>query len=485
MNIKQALRRISDIIWEIPQNYQEGMLVPARIYATGKLIDQMEEGVLRQIVNVATLPGILKQAICMPDGHSGYGFPIGGVAAMNTETGVISPGGIGFDINCGMRLVHTNLSLEEVKPKINLLVNKLFEKIPAGIGRKSFLEINQKDFRRLVEEGSGWCLDKGFAWRQDLERTEAQGRFPDADSYCVSRKAIERGCGQVGTLGSGNHYLELQVAKPENIFDREIAKQFGFEVKNQVVIMFHCGSRGFGHQIGTDYLQSFLKVMETKYKIKIRDKELASAPFKSSEGQNYYKAMQCAINMAFVNRQVILYKIREVFSEVFRKPAEKLGMHQLYDVAHNTAKLEEHRIDGKAQRVLVHRKGATRAFPPGSLDLPEVYRKAGQPVIIGGSMETGSYLLAGSLSGADTFFTTAHGSGRAMSRKQARNRFHGKTLQKELKEKGIYVNAVSYAALAEEAGAAYKDIDEVVRATEIAGISKPVLKLTPIGNIKG
>lgn len=485
MHIKEMLKKVNDFTWEIPKASFPGMLVPARIYATEKLITSMDSGVFEQIANVATLPGIVDKAICMPDGHHGYGFPIGGVAAMDLDRGVISPGGIGFDINCGMRLVHTNLSFTQVKPKIKQLVDKLFEEVPAGVGRQGLIRIDKKDFRRLVEQGSDWCLKKGLAWPQDLERTEARGRFSSADASCVSKRAFERGCNQVGTLGSGNHYLEIQVAKPENIVDSELAKQLGFEIPNQVVIMFHCGSRGFGHQIGTDYLQSFLKVMHSKYKLEIKDKQLACCPFKSAEGQNYYKAMHCAVNMAFVNRQVILYKIREVFSKVFQKSPESLGMEQLYDVAHNTAKLETHSIDQKNKKLLVHRKGATRAFPPGSLELPLDYQSCGQPVIIGGSMESGSYLLVGSKSGAETFFTTAHGSGRLMSRKKARTRFQGRSLQKELKEQGIYINTASYSGLAEEAGGAYKDIDEVVQATKLAQISKPVLKLTPIGSIKG
>ncbi|MFC1541073.1 RtcB family protein [Candidatus Latescibacterota bacterium] len=483
--IPKEVIKISDVVWEIPSSYKKGMRVPARIYATEKLFASMDEGVIEQITNVAALPGIIKYAMCMPDGHQGYGFPIGGVAGMDAENGVISPGGIGFDINCGMRLVHTNLSVDEVKPKIKELVDKLFEQVPAGVGCKGFIKINQSEFTRLVEEGSQWCINNGFGWDEDLERTEEGGRFPDADSSCVSKKAIERGYQQVGTLGSGNHYLEIQVAKPENIFDRELAQKLGFKVPNQVVIMFHCGSRGFGHQIGTDYLQSFLKVMQSKYGIEIRDRELACAPFKSPEGQNYYGAMQCAINMAFANRQVILHKVREVFSEVFGKSPRELGMHQLYDVAHNTAKLEYHNVDNQQRAILVHRKGATRASPPDSNDLPSPYRETGQPVIIGGSMETGSYLLVGLESGKDTFFTTAHGSGRTMSRNKARKKFHGKNLQEVLRKRGIYVNTASYSGLAEEAGGAYKDIDEVVKSTVIAGISKPVVRLVPIGNIKG
>ncbi|MFO7907539.1 MAG: RtcB family protein [Planctomycetota bacterium] len=484
-DLRNKMTHVSEAVWEIPSDFTEGMRVPARLYATEALLASMDPGVVQQIVNVATLPGILNAAMCMPDGHHGYGFPIGGVAGMDVEEGVISPGGIGFDINCGMRLVHTNLSLDDVQPRIDELVARLFDRVPAGLGRKGALRISKKEFARLMENGALWCVENGFGWDEDLERTEEGGRFPDADASRVSTKAIDRGLQQVGTLGSGNHYLEIQVAAPEHIADQGLAEQLGFHVPNQVVVMFHCGSRGFGHQIGTDYLQRFLKVQESKYGIRIRDRELACAPFRSPEGEDYYKAMQCAVNMAFANRQVILHRVREVFSKVFGKSPEDLGMHQVYDVAHNTAKLEKHQVDGRWRQVLVHRKGATRAFPPNSEDLPPVYKSTGQPVIIGGSMETGSYLLVGQESGAETFFTTAHGSGRAMSRKMARKTFHGKTLQAELKGRGITVTAASLPGLAEEAGGAYKDIDEVVRATAKAGISKPVVRLLPIGNIKG
>lgn len=485
MTSLKDFKRVSEAVWEIPKTYKEGMRVPARIYATEKLIQEMDEGVVEQVTNVATLPGIIDYAYCMPDGHWGYGFPIGGVAAMDAGTGVISPGGIGFDVNCGMRLVLTNLTHEEVKPHLRELVDRLFQRVPAGVGSSGFVKISQDEFRRVVEQGARWCLENGYGWREDLERTEEGGCISGADASKISDKAVERGYKQIGTLGSGNHYLEIQVAKPENIFDSELARAFGITIPNQVVIMFHCGSRGFGHQVATDYLQVFLKVMESKYGIKILDRELACAPFHSPEGRNYFAAMKCAINMSFANRQVILHRIREVFSDVFRKDPADLGLHQVYDVAHNTAKLERHRIDGVLRDVLVHRKGATRAFGPGLEDLPAIYRETGQPVIIGGSMETGSYLLAGLASGAQTFFSTAHGSGRTMSRRAAKKKFQGKKLQHDMEERGIYVRSVSYSGLAEEAGPAYKDIDDVVDAAEIAGISKRVARFTPIGNVKG
>ncbi len=480
------LRRISDVIWEIPLSYKAGMRVPARIYGTEKLIQEMDDAVYDQVTNVATLPGITKYALCMPDGHFGYGFPIGGVAAMDVEQGgVISPGGIGFDINCGMRLVTTNLTYKEVKPHIKQLVDKLYERVPAGVGSTGFVKLSRNQFRNVVEQGAQWCVDNGYGWEEDLELMEEQGCLEGADAAKISEKAIDRGVHQIGTLGSGNHYLEIQVAKQENIFDRKLAKALGITMPDQVVIMFHCGSRGFGHQVATDYLQTFLKVMESKYNIQILDRELACAPFNSPEGQAYFSAMKCGINMSFVNRQVILHRIREVFSQVFKQSAEDLGMHMVYDVAHNTAKLEQHIVDGKERSLLVHRKGATRAFGPGMSDLPERYRDIGQPVIIGGSMETGSYLLVGAPTGDQTFFSTAHGSGRTMSRTKARKTWRGETLQKEMQSRGIYVRSTSYTGLAEEAGGAYKDVDEVIEAAEMAGISQRVARLTPIGNIKG
>ena len=482
----KILRRISDTLWELSQSYREGMHVPARIYGTEKLIREMDDAVFEQIANVATLPGIVKHALCMPDGHSGYGFPIGGVAAMDVqEGGVISPGGIGFDINCGMRLVVTNLSYQEVKPHLQTLVDRLFKRVPSGVGSTGFVNISRREFRKVVEEGSRWCLQQGYGWSEDLELTEACGRIEGADSSLISEKAIDRGFNQIGTLGSGNHYLEVQVVRRENIMEEETARYLGIRIPDQVVVMFHCGSRGFGHQVATDYLMVFLKVMEKKYGIRIIDRELACAPFNSPEGKDYFAAMKCAINMSYANRQVILHRIREVFAEIFGRSAEDLGMHMVYDVAHNTARLEDHDVGGRKKNLLVHRKGATRAFGPGAEELPSRYREIGQPVIIGGSMETGSYLLLGVPGGAETFYSTAHGSGRTMSRTRARKLWSGKTIQHEMEERGIYVRSASWKGLAEEAGAAYKNIDEVIRATALAGISKPVVRFTPIGNIKG
>ncbi len=479
-------RQVGETVWESSTTYKDGMKVPARIIASEKLFREMDEAVIDQITNVTTLPGIVDCAYCMPDGHCGYGFPIGGVAAMDpAQGGVISPGGIGFDINCGMRLVRTNLTLDEVEPKIELLVENLYRKVPSGVGSSGALEVSKRQFRELVEEGAGWCVRRGYGWPGDLELTESQGHMEGADASTISERSVERGLHQVGTLGSGNHYLEVQVVRPENIVDPDAARLLGLDIPNQIVVMFHCGSRGFGHQVATDYLRLFLNVMQSRYGIPIRDRELACAPFDSPEGRDYFSAMKCGLNMSFANRQVILHHVREAFAEVFGKSPEALDMEMIYDVSHNTAKLETHQIEGRDREVLVHRKGATRAFAPGMPELPALYRDLGQPVIIGGSMETGSYLLVGVREGSRTFFSTAHGSGRAMSRTRARKTWNGHEIQQELLSRGIHVRTGSYRGLAEEAGGAYKNIDEVVEATRLAGLSRPIVRLVPLGNVKG
>jgi len=403
---------------------------------------------------------------------------------MDTEDGVISPGGIGFDIACGMRLVRTNLTIDDVKPKLHELIDTLYQRVPAGVGGKGILRLSPGEFKELVDVGSRWCIEKGYGWEEDLERTELYGGVDYADSSKISEKSVKRGHSQVGTLGSGNHYLEIQHVREENIIDEGLAKKWGI-FPDQVVVMFHCGSRGFGHQVATDYLNLFLDVMQSKYGIRIRDRELASAPFNSPEGQDYFKAMGCAINMAMANRQVILHRIRNTFEKVLGSSAEDLGMHQIYDISHNRAAIEKHEVDGRMKELIVHRKGATAAFGPGREEIPAPYRDDGQPVIIGGSMETGSWVMVGTEQGKETWYTTAHGSGRVMSRAEAKRTFRGDTLQKELEQKGIYIKAVSFAGLAEEAGGAYKPIDEVIEAAHKAGISRKVVKMRPIGNIKG
>lgn len=471
----KTIKQVAQAIWEIPKSVKTGMLVPARIVATEKLLKEMDDGVWEQVTNVACLPGIVGHAYCMPDGHWGYGFPIGGVAAFDPVKGIISPGGIGFDINCGMRLLATNLKASDILPKIPQLMDLLFQKVPCGVGGWGFMKLKMGDLEEVIQEGAQWCFRHDFAWPDDLNCIEEGGKILGADPEKVSQRAKERGIHQLGSLGSGNHYLEVQ--KVSKIFNPEKARKMGIFEKNQVTVMIHCGSRGLGHQVGTDYLQVFDKAMR-KYAIEVPDRQLACAPFESHEGRDYYAAMACAANMAFANRQMITYRVRECFSQIFGKPAEELEMKLVYDVCHNIAKMEEHKwqaADGKRQegKVLVHRKGATRSFP-------------NQPVILGGSMETGSYLLEGTETALlTTFGSTAHGSGRTMSRTKAKNEIRGKELEKKMMEHGIYIRTASYSGLAEEAGFAYKDIDEVVEAVEEAGISQKIASFAPMGNIKG
>lgn len=471
----KIIKQIAPAIWEIPKSAKKGMIVPARIVATEKLLKEMDEGVWEQVTNVACLPGIVNYAYCMPDGHWGYGFPIGGVAAFDLEKGIISPGGIGFDINCGMRLLVTNLRAQDVLPQLPQLINLLFQKVPCGVGGWGFMKLKMEDLEEVIQKGARWCFDHDFAWPDDLNHIEEAGKISGADPEKVSQRAKERGIHQLGSLGSGNHYLEVQ--KVSRIFNPQKAREMGILEKNQVTVMIHCGSRGLGHQVGTDYLRIFDGAME-KYDIEVPDRQLACASFKSREGQDYYAAMACAANMAFANRQMITYRVRECFSQIFGKPAEELKMNLVYDVCHNIAKVERHRIMNKELRIMekelvVHRKGATRSFP-------------GQPVILGGSMETGSYLLVGTEKALElTFGSTAHGSGRTMSRSKAKSKIRGKELEKKMAEEGIYIKTASYSGLAEEAGFAYKNIDEVVEAVEEAGISQKIASFAPMGNIKG
>jgi tRNA-splicing ligase RtcB len=477
--------QVAECVWEIPTGAKTGMRVPARIYASEALFGALDDGVFEQITNVACLPGIVGAAICMPDGHWGYGFPIGGVAAFRPDVGVISPGGIGFDINCGMRLLRTTLTEDEVRPRLRELVDALFGAVPAGVGAEGLVRLRRTELRTVMREGAGWCVGRDLGWPADLEHMEAGGCLAGADPDAVSEKAVARGHRQLGTLGSGNHYLEIQTVRPGDVHDPALAATFGIVLPHQVFVMLHCGSRGFGHQIGTDYLRAFAPVMR-RHAIEVRDRELACAPFRSPEGRAYFGAMNAAANMAFANRQVITHRVREVFGEVFGCAPAMLGLDVVYDVSHNTAKLEHHVVDGVRQQLLVHRKGATRAFGPGAPDVPPAYRETGQPVIIGGSMETGSALLVGTARAMqETFGSTAHGAGRTMSRRQAKRQIQGRQLLERLRERGIEVRAVSYAGVAEEAGLAYKDLDAVVDVLARTGISKPVATLRPIGNVKG
>jgi tRNA-splicing ligase RtcB len=479
------VRPAGECIWEIPPSEKPGMLVPARIYASETLLGQMDAGVFEQVTNVACLPGIVGAALCMPDGHWGYGFPIGGVAAFRAEDGVISPGGIGFDINCGMRLLRTTLTEPEVRPRLPELVNELFRAVPSGVGAHGPVRLSEAEFRDVMVRGAGWCVARGYGWPEDLERIEGQGCLPGANPAHVSERAVARGLNQLGTLGSGNHYLEIQVVRPAGIHDPEAAAALGVDRPGQVVIMLHCGSRGFGHQIGTDYLRRFDEAMP-RYGISVHDRELACAPFRSPDGQAYFAAMTAAANTAFANRQVITHRVREVVARIFGRDPRDLGLSVVYDVCHNTAKLERHRLTGGTAELIVHRKGATRAFGPGAPDVPAPYRAVGQPVIIGGSMETGSALLVGTAHAmVETFGSTAHGAGRTMSRAQARRQVRGEALLREMAERGIVVRAASPAGVAEEAGRAYKNLTAVVDVLHRLDVSRKVAFLTPIGNVKG
>lgn len=481
LNTRMTVNRLAEELWEVPPTEKDGMRVPARIYATEDILTSMDSGVFEQVTNVACLPGIQRYALCMPDGHWGYGFPIGGVAAFDPHTGVISPGGVGYDINCGMRLIRTDLTLSDVQPRLDQLMTELFRKVPAGVGGTGFVKLNDADFEQVMVQGARWCIDRGYGWHEDLAHIEEQGCLAGADPEKVSKHAMKRGIHQLGTLGSGNHYLEVQVAANDRIFDKATAAALGVTGNDQIVVMVHCGSRGFGHQVATDYLKVFEKAMR-HYGISVNDQQLACAPFRSPEGQDYFAAMNCAANNAFANRQVITHQIRQAFQAVFGQSAEELGMHIVYDVAHNIAKVERY-AEGE---LVVHRKGATRAFGPGALELHEQYRHIGQPVICGGSMETGSYLLVGTEKAMDeTFGSTMHGSGRTMSRAQAKRSVRGEKLKEDMKKRGIIVKAASMSCLAEEAGFAYKNISEVVESVERAGITKKVAELRPIGNIKG
>jgi len=477
--------KINDYTWEIPRGAKPGMKVPARLIASKRILDDFDAGVIEQITNVACLPGIRKYALCMPDGHRGYGFPIGGVAAFSRTGGVISPGGIGFDINCGVRLIRTNLTENDIKPHLKKLVDTLFSMVPCGVGARGIVNLNSKEYDKMMTDGSAWCLNEGYAWNSDIEYTEQKGCLPQANPISVSDKAKKRGYNQVGTLGSGNHYLEIQKVEFDETCDRQTAEKLGIMQAGQITIMIHCGSRGFGHQIGTDYLQSFGAAMK-KYGIHTNDRELACAPFESPEGQAYFEAMACAANTAFVNRQVIMHRVREAFSKVFGKKAETMGMDLVYDVAHNIAKLETYDLGNGPEQLIVHRKGATRAFGPGHPDLPEKYRPLGQPVLVGGSMQTGSYLLLGTKQAHDlTFGSTLHGAGRVMSRSAARRRIRGDILRDEMQKQGVEIRSASMKGLAEEAGFAYKNVDNVVSDVHKLGISKKVARFKPLANLKG
>jgi tRNA-splicing ligase RtcB len=478
----EKLRRIDDTKIEIPQDYKQGMRVKGIIYVDTLLEKELEPQSIEQIANVATLPGVVKSSMAMPDVHTGYGFSIGGVAAFRLKDGIVSPGGVGYDINCGVRLLKSNLQKNEVIPKIKDLVTLLYNEIPSGVGSKGKIRLRSEDERRLIRKGARWAVEQGFGDADDLEKTESGGCLEGAESSIISNKAYERGKAQQGTLGSGNHFLEVQYV--DEIYDERAADSIGL-FHDQITVMIHTGSRGFGHQVCTDFLQVMGKAAN-KYKIVLPDRELACAPFESSEAQDYLAAMRAAANYAWANRQCIMHWTRETFTNVFRISPKKLGMELIYDVAHNIAKVEEHVVDGEKMKLIVHRKGATRAFPPGHQELPEIYRDIGQPVLIPGDMGRVSFVLLGTEKAMEeTFGSTCHGAGRVMSRHQAIRKAKGRAIWREMEDKGIIVRAAGRGTLAEEMSEAYKDISNVVDVVHNAGISKKVARLRPIGVIKG
>ncbi|MGB9927088.1 MAG: RtcB family protein [Methanosarcina sp.] len=481
-DIKTMVRKLSENNWEIPVGHIPNMRVPGRLFVSEHLLGDIEPGTIDQIANVATLPGIQKYSMAMPDAHLGYGFAIGGVAAFDAEEGVISPGGVGFDINCGVRLIRTNLQKEEVVPHIKELTDVLFNNVPAGVGSKSRFKASDKELDGAFMYGAKWAVEAGYGVESDAEHCEANGYMEGADPAQVSTKARNRGKPQLGTLGSGNHFLEVQYI--DEIFDQKTASIFGLE-KGQVTVMVHCGSRGAGHQICTDHLKELSQAVK-KYNIEIPDKQLACAPAQSREAQNYFKAMLCAANYAWANRQMITHWVRESFEKIFRKDADELGMKLLYDVAHNVAKLEEHNVDGSKKKVYVHRKGATRAFPAGHPDIPAVYRDVGQPVLIPGSMGTPSFILCGAQQSMDLSFGSAcHGAGRVMSRAHAKKEFQGQKIKENLAAQGITVRATHPSVIAEEAPEVYKSSSDVVNVVHELGIARKVAKVIPMGVAKG
>ncbi len=480
MNVK--LRKVFEDIWEIPQ--EPPMNVPVRIFASEPLLEKMKEDkTLIQARNVASLPGIVKNALVMPDGHQGYGFPIGGVAAFDIEEGVISPGGVGYDINCGVRVIRTNLMEQDIRRRLEDLVDTIFRNVPAGVGEEGKLKLSWGEFQEAVEWGVRWAIDKGYGWKEDLYKIESYGRMEDADFDAVSDRAKRRGIGQVGTLGSGNHFLEIQVV--DEIFDPVAAKKMGIETKGQVFVMIHTGSRGFGHQIASDYIREFEKKFRDLIR-RIPDRELVFAPMNSKEAERYFKAMSAAANFAWVNRQLITHWVRKSFEKVFKTDAEELGMEIIYDVAHNIAKIEDHKVDGEKRTLVVHRKGATRAFPPGHPELVDVYQDIGQPVLLPGSMGTASYILLGTHeSMRSSFGSAAHGAGRMLSRRAATKMFNYHEVVSRLKNQGILVKSATKYGVVEEVPEAYKDVDEVARVLNSVGIARLVVRMRPVAVIKG
>ena len=478
-----TLQRVDPWRVDIPQTHLAGMRVPGRVYATDALLPHIrEDNALQQVANVATLPGIVGRSMAMPDIHWGYGFPIGGVAAFDADEGVLSPGGVGFDINCGVRLVRTDLTVREVMPRLRELVDLLFQKVPSGVGEEANVKLSKTEVKDALVDGAKWAISKGYGWEEDLLHMEHNGRMPGANLDQVSQKAISRGAPQVGSLGGGNHFLEVQAV--EEIFHPAAAEAYGLQ-PGQVCIMIHCGSRGCGHQICTDHLERMEKAAD-HYKVALVDRQLAATPTTSRESEAYYGAMCAGANFAWTNRQMITHWVREAFGEVFQADPEVLGMHLVYDVSHNIAKLEEHRVEGKRRKVYVHRKGATRAFGPGHADIPADYRAVGQPVLVPGDMGTASYVLAGTQGAEDeTFGSCCHGAGRVLSRTAAAKAWKGQDIIRQLADEGVIVKAASPRVAAEEAPGAYKRVSDVVDTCDGAGIGRKVARLRPIGCVKG
>jgi tRNA-splicing ligase RtcB len=478
------LQKITDYLWELPVTYKPGMRVPGRIYASEKMLEHIvADQCLEQVANVAFLPGIQKYSLAMPDIHWGYGFPIGGVAATDPrEGGVISPGGVGYDINCGVRLMRTNLKHEEVAPRIKELVAQLFRDIPCGLGRGSDLKLSFDDERHCVHKGAHWAVEHGFGKPEDLDFIEERGRLADAEPSNITNRALERGKGQLGSLGSGNHFLEVQIV--DEIYDETAAEVMGL-FKGQITVMIHCGSRGFGYQVCDDYLK-VLRNAPQKYGIELPDRQLVSAPVNSPEGEEYLSSMRCAANYAFANRQVLMAKTERAFLHALKISPRELGMQLVYDVPHNIAKLERHRVNGTEKLLCVHRKGATRAFPPGHPLLPERYKPIGQPVLVPGDMGRYSFVLVGTQGAMEqTWGTVCHGAGRMMSRARAKKEHSFQDLQRAMDERGVVMMAQGRGTALEEAPWAYKDVENVVDVCHNAGLAKKVARLRPIGVVKG
>jgi tRNA-splicing ligase RtcB (3'-phosphate/5'-hydroxy nucleic acid ligase) len=475
--------KISDYEWEIPATFRHDMRVPVRVFATRRLLEAaLGDRSIEQAINSATLPGLAGPVVVMPDVHQGYGFPIGGVAATSYPEGVISPGGIGYDINCGVRLLASSIPFEEAQPLMDELATALDHYCPSGVGTKGGLSLSGSELDEVCRTGSRWALKKGMATEQDLRRTEEQGSLPGADPNKVSERAKERGRNQLGTLGSGNHFLEVDVV--DRIFDDRAAQAMGL-VEGSLVLMIHCGSRGFGHQVCTDYVHSFQGAAR-KYDIHLPDRELVCAPLNSPEGEAYLAAMRAAANYAFANRQVLAHLARQAFEQVFAGRVKNWRLHQVYDIAHNMGKIETHTIQGQQMKVCVHRKGATRAFGPGSAGLPSEYLNIGQPVLVPGSMGTASWVLTGTeISMERSYGSSCHGAGRVMSRSQAKREVRGDQLRRDLEADGIAIRAGSMSGLAEEAPGAYKDVDQVVETVSGAGIARKTARLRPVAVIKG